>query len=261
MALETTQSDTMPADYWHLRQHGRRHNSENTTHMRPASLIQIQRALAVSIALMLVSCSTTRPAAGPMGSHDLAKYAIAFEQQPDGTVTHAWIPLKDFELEKFQHTLSTAQPHRNIVRVSSAGLNAYCDGRYDQCVNDCTKSSRPVVVNGHKYTDTKINPWRIVRGWWCSTYCLEASTECKKGRGEWAAEFDAEFNSIDPAVDWIKRHYTELVVGTVVIIAGVTFVVVIAGTGGAALVLAPALLMTESAPALSSELQLAEVCR
>jgi len=117
------------------------------------------------------------------------------------------------------------------------------------------------VVNGHEYTDTKIRPWRIVRGSWCSTYCLEASVECKKGRGEWAAEFDTEFESIDPAVDWIKRHYTELAVGTVIIIAGVVFVVVVAGTGGAALILAPALLMTESAPARFSELQFAEVCR
>jgi hypothetical protein len=191
----------------------------------------------------------------------LARYALALEQQTDGTLTHAWIPLKDFDLEKFQHTLNTANSPRNIVRVSTSGLNEYCNGRYDQCMDDCTKSSRPVAVNGHKYTDTKIKPWRIVRGWWCTTYCLEASAECKKGRGEWAAEFDAEFDSIDPAVDWIKRHRTELVVGTVVIIAGVAFVVVIAGTAGAALVLAPALLMTESAPVLSSELQLAEVCR
>lgn len=111
------------------------------------------------------------------------------------------------------------------------------------------------MVNGQKYTDTKAQPWRIARGWWCQTNCLEASIACKKGRGEWAAEFD----SIDPAVDWIKRHRTELVVGTVVVIAGVAFVVVLVGTGGAALILAPVLLMTESAPALSPEFQFTEV--
>jgi len=228
--------------------------------MRTASLIQ--RALAVSIAIILVACGTTRSStAGPVGPQDLARYALAFEQHPDGHVTHTWIPLKDFDLEQFQHTLSTARSPRNIVRVSSSGLNEYCTGRYDQCMEDCPKSSRPVVVNGHQYTDTKIRPWRVVRGWWCQTYCLEASVACKKGRGEWAAEFDAKFDSIDPAVDWIKRHGTELVVGTVVVIAGVAFVVVVVGTGGAALILAPALLMTENAPALSPEPQLAEICR
>ena len=44
--------------------------------------------------------------------------------------------------------------------------------------------------------------------------------------------FAAEFDAIDPAIDWIKRHRTELVVGTVVVITGVAFAVVIAGSGG-----------------------------
>jgi hypothetical protein len=86
----------------------------------------------VSIAFMLVSCSATRfSAAEPTGPRDLATYAIIFEQQPDGKVTHAWVPLKEFKLTKFQHTLSTTNVHRSIVRVSS-GLNSYCDGRHDQ---------------------------------------------------------------------------------------------------------------------------------
>lgn len=222
--------------------------------MRTSSVTQ--QVLVAGLAFMLAACSATRSSAtGPAGPQDLAKYVLAFEQQSDGHVAHTWIPLKDFDLEKFQRTLSTVHSPRKIVRVSSSGLHEYCDGRHDQCMNDCIKSSRPVVVNGQKYTDTKVQPWRIARGWWCQTHCLEASIACKKGRGEWAAEFD----SIDPAVDWIKQHRTELVVGTVVVIAGVAFVVVLVGTGGAALILAPVLLMTESAPALSPEFQLTEV--
>ncbi|HEX8698902.1 MAG TPA: hypothetical protein VF815_08695 [Myxococcaceae bacterium] len=90
---------------------------------------------------------------------------------------------------------------------------------------------------------------------------MEASIECKKGRGEWADDYAAEFDAIDPAIDWLKRHHTELVVGTAVVIAGVAFVVVIAGTAGAALVLAPLVLLAEGSPPLSPGLQLAEVCR
>jgi hypothetical protein len=73
--------------------------------------------------------------------------------------------------------------------------------------------------------------------------------------------FAAEFDAIDPAIDWIKRHRTELVEGTVVVITGVAFAVVIAGSGGTALVLAPLLVMAERAPDMSSEIQLAEACR
>jgi hypothetical protein len=109
--------------------------------------------------------------------------------------------------------------------------------------------------------ETQAQPWRIARNWWCPTNCMEASIECKRKRGEWADEYAAEFDAIDPAIDWIKRHRTELAVGTVVVIAGVAFAVVIVGSGGAALVLAPLLVMAESSPEMSPEVQLAEACR
>lgn len=79
---------------------------------------------------------------------------------------------------------------------------------------------------------------------------MEAMVECKKGRGEWAEQFAAEFDAIEPAIDWIKKHRTELAVGAVVVIAGVAFAVVVAGSGGTALVLAPLLFVAEVSPEL-----------
>ncbi|MFP2923698.1 hypothetical protein ACLESO_00505 [Pyxidicoccus sp. 3LG] len=218
----------------------------------------------MSLALILTACSATpkhSAVAGPTGPHDLARYAIAFEQRPDGQVVHAWIPLKELELTKFQHTSSSSYTRRNIVRVSSSALNAYCDGRHDQCVKDCLNSSRPFVIGHRKYMGTQAQPWRIARSWWCPSNCMEVAIECKKGRGEWADQYAAEFDAIDPAIDWIKRHRTELVVGTVVVIAGVAFAVMVAGTGGAALVLVPLLVMAERPPEMPPEIQLAGACR
>ncbi|HVG61068.1 MAG TPA: hypothetical protein VNA24_21085, partial [Hyalangium sp.] len=149
----------------------------------------------------------------------------------------------------------------NIVRASSLGLNAYCDGRHDQCVNDCLKSSNPFVIGGRKYMDTRSQPWRIARNWWCPSNCMEESIRCKKGRGEWAEQYAAEFDAIDPAIDWIKKHREELAVGAVVVIAGVAFAVVVTGTGGAALVLAPLLVIAEISPQVPRVSQLAEACR
>ncbi len=221
-----------------------------------------QRVMAVSLAFMLVSCSATHySAAGPMGPQDLARYAIVFEQRPDGQVSHAWIPLKEFDLTKLQHAMSKMNARQNIVRVSSSGLNAYCDGRHDQCTKDCLKSSRPFVIDHRKYMDTRAQPWRVARGWWCPSNCMEASIECKKGRGEWAEQYAAEFDAIAPAIDWLKKHRTELAVGTVVVIAGVAFAVVVAGSGGSALALAPLLIMAEISPEVPPEIQLAEACR
>ena len=221
-----------------------------------------QRAMAAGLALMVVSCSATRSSAvGPTGPQDLARYAIVFEHQPDGQLAHTWVPLKELDLTGFQHTLSTINVRRDIVRVSSSGLNEYCDGRHDQCVNDCLKSSRPFWIGHRKYLDTRAQPWRIARSWWCPSNCMEAAIECKKGRGEWAEQYAAEFDAIDPAIDWIKKHRTELAVGAVVVIAGVAFAVVVAGSGGAALALVPLLVMAEASPGASSEVQLTEACR
>ncbi len=90
---------------------------------------------------------------------------------------------------------------------------------------------------------------------------MKVFVECKQGRGEWAEQYTAEFDAVAPAVDWIKEHRTELVVGTVVVIAGVAFAVVVAGSGGAALALVPLLVMAETSSGMAPELHLAEVCR
>jgi hypothetical protein len=128
-------------------------------------------------------------------------------------------------------------------------------------VKDCLESNKPFAIGYRKYMGTQTQPWRIARGWWCPSNCMEASIECKKGRGEWVEEYSAEFDEIDPAIDWIKRHRTKLVVGTVVVIAGVAFAVVVTGTGGAALALAPLLVMAEISHEMPAGIQLAEACR
>jgi hypothetical protein len=51
-----------------------------------------------------------------------------------------------------------------------------------------------------------------------------------------------EFTAIDPAVEWLKRNRKTVLVGSVVVIAGVAFAVVSAGAG--AVILAPALLFS-----------------
>ncbi|WNG53085.1 hypothetical protein F0U60_53215 [Archangium minus] len=55
------------------------------------------------------------------------------------------------------------------------------------------------------------------------------------------------FSAVEDAVGWLKKHRTELLVGTVVVIAGVTFVTISAGTG--LLVLSPLVLMASASSA------------
>jgi len=53
-----------------------------------------------------------------------------------------------------------------------------------------------------------------------------------------------EFTATDSAVEWLKRHRKSILVGSVVVIAGVVFVVVSAGAG--LVIVAPAVLLASS---------------
>ena len=227
-----------------------------------STVLVTQRAMAASLACVLVSCSAVRPpAVSSTGPRDLAKYAIVLEQRAGAQVELTWIPLKEFDLTKLQHVMSTMSIRRDIVRASSSGLNSYCEGRRAQCEQDCLTSGRPFAIGHRKYVDTRGQPWRIARGWWCPENRMDAFVECTKGRGEWAGEYAVEVDSVDPAIDWLKKHRMELAVGSVVVIAGVAFAVVVAGSGGAVLVLAPLLLMAERSSGMLSGTHLAGVCR
>ncbi|RKG84773.1 hypothetical protein D7V88_21235 [Corallococcus terminator] len=59
-------------------------------------------------------------------------------------------------------------------------------------------------------------------------------------------------SSVEEVSDWVSRHRESLLVGSVVVIAGVVFVVVSAGAG--LVVLAPALFLTDSDDGLSRPL-------
>ncbi|WP_309896165.1 hypothetical protein [Archangium sp.] len=59
--------------------------------------------------------------------------------------------------------------------------------------------------------------------------------ECEKANEKKAREL--KFSRVDAAIEWIREHKAEVALGTVVIIAGVAFVVTTGGAG--ALILAP----------------------
>ncbi|MCP3140620.1 hypothetical protein [Pyxidicoccus xibeiensis] len=72
---------------------------------------------------------------------------------------------------------------------------------------------------------------------YCAGECLSQYQDCLKLQQTRALEF----NGTNEAVDWLKQHRTELLVGTVIVIAGVAFVTLSAGAG--LVVLAPVVLV------------------
>lgn len=208
-----------------------------------------QKVLATSLAFIFTSCSSTRHVATDLEPpRYLARYALIVEEARDGQVAHAWKPIEALDLTDFQYSQRTPRPPRGIVRAST-DRSAYCEARRQQCEASCLASSRPVPV-GHLRYPAYRGPWSANKGWWCEQSCIKLAEMCLRGRGEWAEDFVAEFDSVDRAVDWIKNHREELLVGTVIVIAGVAFAVAVAASAGGALILVPLVLVVDNSSGL-----------
>ena len=191
------------------------------------------RLLAVGLGL-LVSCSATRASLPtPTSAQELSRSVLVLEKTPDGQVTHSWEPLSGFDLSKLPlpYRAGGGTVEGPIVR---AAWNRDCDNELKNCINMCMKAHR-----GRNYSHASKGSKTEM----CQGKCLPAYNDCCKLREQAEA---LKFSTADNAVAWLKQHHEELLVGTVVVITGVAFVVTIVGSGGTALVLAPAILMVSS---------------
>lgn len=197
-----------------------------TTLMTPARLI------ASTLCVLLVSCGTTRSTVAPAAG-ELTRYVLVLEESPGGQVTEHWRPAGEFDLSWYRLPSSTREStYGRIVRVAKT-YQRDCDAENRQCIKMCM--SRPLPRGfGH------IKSGRRGEGGkekWCREQCQQAYDDCR----EVERRQPQEFSAVDETVDWLKRHHQGLLVGSIVVIAGVAFVTVSAGAG--LVVLAPAVLL------------------
>ncbi|MCY1076152.1 hypothetical protein [Archangium lansingense] len=101
-----------------------------------------------------------------------------------------------------------------------------CDAEQIECYNDCW-NTEPLP---YPFTERD-------KGWGkhCTSTCLKLYMECEKANEQKAREL--KFSRVDEAIEWIRNHKAQVALGTVVVIAGVAFVITTGGSG--ALILAP----------------------
>lgn len=217
------------------------------------------RLMALSLCLLLASCSAPQHTLqGPKSPHELARYVLFIEESADGQVTHSWKPASDFDFTSYPYRANSLS-HRDGRFVLVATHTSHCDVKQDACIKMCTSSPRPIPIEGEKFPAYR-GSWARNRGRWCESTCTKFHQLCLNGRGPWAEPSAREFTTMDSAVEWAKRHRNEILAGAVVVIAGVAFVAVIAGSGGGALVLAPLVLMAsaDTPSGLPAEPQISE---
>lgn len=208
-----------------------------TTRTTPRKLV------AAVLSVLLVSCSTTRNTA-PASTEELAQMVLILNELPDGQVTHSWQRAEDFDLSRYGLHLSANSPYGPILPVVARPRD--CDQEMQVCYQNCMR--RPLAPGyGHVKTPRK--------GGGKSEYCRETCWQSYQDCVELQKLQPLEFTAVNGAVDWLKRNHKAILAGSVVMIAGVVFVVVSAGAG--LVVLAPIALV--ASPAVPSEPYLAGV--
>ena len=170
-----------------------------------------------------------RPVPAPR-LEELHKLALVIQEGPDGQVVHAWRPAAEFQ-EALRNLPSAASGNTLLGPiVLVGGRRRDCDQEQIDCHRNCMRRKLPAPHDYIPRGDPRHNQI-------CRDRCLALYLDCVDAEKARALRFPA----VDSAVEWLKEHRTKLLVGAVVVIAGVTFVVVSAGAG--LFVLAPLALM------------------
>jgi hypothetical protein len=122
-----------------------------------------------------------------------------------------------------------------VVSASAAGVGALlasggagghdCQKEHEECVGRCwNKKNWPYPHN------RKQSGWYLER---CEHDCREEFNRCEEEQEEAARQREKplEFSGMDDAIEWIREHKAEVAIGTVVIVAGVAFVLATGGSG------------------------------
>jgi len=194
----------------------------------------LKRLMIVATSILLVSCSATRqelPA--PKSPAKLSSFVLLIQEHRDGRVTYEWRPAENFDLSRYQHLrygdgqLGKALP--------TAARQRDCDQENQDCYRNCMR--RPLAPEYESYESPRKSGGKSE---FCRKECQQAYDDCL----ELERLRPREFSAADGAADWLKRHRTVVLAGSVVVIAGVAFVVISAGAG--LIILAPVALLASS---------------
>ncbi len=145
-----------------------------------------------------------------------------------------WRTASEFDQALLDQALVRARESGPVVLTARHVRD--CDKEQIECFRRCWKKKPPSPIE-------RGSPSHYSH---CQNTCREAYMDCLKLKELHALEFTA----MDEALGWMKRYRQQLLVGTIITVAGATFIVISAGAG--ALVLAPLVLITQSGSALES---------
>ncbi|XXF77850.1 hypothetical protein P2318_33090 [Myxococcaceae bacterium GXIMD 01537] len=182
------------------------------------------------MSVLLGACGTARHAE-PSRTEELTRQMLILRELPDGQVSVVWRHVET-PAQAFRGCASNARlVSARVVRAMNSSRD--CDAEFLECVRECM--SRPLPRGyGHITSGGRGLGGKEA---YCERRCMQPYLDCMSLKELRPQEFTAE----DGAVDWLKRHRDSLLEGSIVIIAGVAFMVASSGVG--VVVLAPVVLL------------------
>ncbi|WP_375761413.1 hypothetical protein [Corallococcus exercitus] len=146
----------------------------------------------------------------------------------------AWVLLAAAASSGCSHA-QKPEPRVYLIAEDAGGIGGAggrdCDAEHVVCFDRCWNSAPPL---------TSIKRGSGKHHEYCTGECRERYMDCIEALERAPQKGDVaelRFSNIDGALDWLRAHRSELALGTVVVIAGVAFIVATGGSG--ALILAP----------------------
>jgi hypothetical protein len=148
-------------------------------------------------------------------------------------MAHSWRSVKDFDLTTHSYLATTRSVQGRIVQ---AAFNRNCEEERDACERMCLAG-----LKGRDWSHMSAGSKKEH----CRRVCMQSYIDCCRLK-ELAEGEAVEFHAIDEAVEWVKRNSEKLLVGAVVVIAGIAFVVAVGGSGGGFVLLVPVIALASS---------------
>ncbi len=183
------------------------------------------RALMLWVGLCVMGCATSGEGthstqAGPSGVP--TSHLLLIQDARDGAISHTWVLIDDSDWWR-NDSAGGSQGELDSRIIFASGRQRDCNQEHHECYQRCKRRKPPYPYEYKRPSHTT----------YCRETCQAEYMECLKATGQ----HPMEFLGTNEAIEWLKRHRTELLVGAVIVVAGVTFVVVSAGAG--VLILAP----------------------
>jgi hypothetical protein len=194
--------------------------------------IRFRPGAGLPLLLVVLACSGVRPPVPTERFQTPQGQFLVIRDTLDEAQAVTWLSASEFDRSLLDQALVRSRDSGPVVLAARRARD--CDKEQIECFRRCWKRKPP-------YPSERGDPGHYAH---CQETCLRAYEDCL-ARNKLLAQ---EFSVMDDAIDWLKRHHREVLVGTLITAAGVTFIVVSAGAG--ALVLAPLVLVADAGSAL-----------